>query len=120
MDLATDLAGRRCFSPRHRTPRWSAERRTLPLEREARRLRACGPTSSACLTGAAAPERLSALRFPLLLREQTQTSEAMTPREKNNACADLRTTIGRRWLHENELPEFQESLARTSAKSFAI
>ena len=56
-----------CFIPRrtgaHKSPRWSAERRAFPLERKAprKRLRAYVIRPP---TGAAAPERLSALRFP--------------------------------------------------------
>ena len=38
-------------------------------------------------TGAAAPERLSALRFPhLVMRENWQTSEGLMPRENDETC----------------------------------
>ena len=38
-------------------------------------------------TGAAAPERLSALRFPhVVMRENWQTSEGLMPRENDEAC----------------------------------
>ena len=38
-------------------------------------------------TGAAAPERLSALRFPLSWRGNMQTSEDHLPRENDDACS---------------------------------
>ena len=44
-------------------------------------LRACGPTSLARRTGAAAPERLSALRSLTLSEGKSQTSEEHMPRE---------------------------------------
>ena len=45
-------------------------------------------------TGAAAPERLSALRFPhVVMRENWQTSEGLMPRENDEACAE-RNAVG--------------------------
>jgi hypothetical protein len=79
----TDRHKPRGGAPRGERSRWS-------VRRDASRLRTyvIGP-----LKGAAAPERLSALRFPRLFEGQPQTSEEIAPREKDHVCARYRPVL---------------------------
>src|SRR6201991_4217790 len=71
-----------------KSPRWSAERRTLPLEPEAAAA-ACGPTS---LARSRVPLHPSACRrsASLIGLRDKQTSEEIKPREKDDACGRAR------------------------------
>ena len=71
-------------------PRWSAERRASPARRHGESQSAWGraglrhwPAKGA----SQAPGRLSALRFPHIVREYWQTSEVIMTRENEDACA---------------------------------
>ena len=74
----------------HKPPRWSAERRAFPLERKAprKRLRAYVTRPP---TGAAAPERLSALRPLDFRRGNKQAPEDVSPREHDQTCLAVRS-----------------------------
>jgi hypothetical protein len=57
---------------------------------------ACGPREwSAHITGAAAPERLSALRFPLFVRGKDANLGGDMPRENDDACSDAAASAAR-------------------------
>jgi hypothetical protein len=82
----------RSGAPRGGRPAWTLRRlRKLvcgarDVRRDASRLRACviGPR-----TGAAAPERLSALRFPRSFEGKHANLGGLPPRENDDACAEL-------------------------------
>ncbi len=93
-----------CFIPRRteaQNRRGGAPKGERPTSLDARRIAERGNARLMCLrafvigprTGAAAPERLSALRFPRMTRGRNwQSSEEALPRENEDACAMIRMT----------------------------
>jgi hypothetical protein len=100
--LCTAQESHRAGSDANKPPQWSAERRASPArglrKRFARDARASGLALRAYVTGpptgAAAPERLSALRSLVIARENLQASEEPLPRENDDACVLLRCHSG--------------------------